>query len=762
MILLLAFLRRLPILLGLLILLTVLPAMLVLGTQWLDWPHLTWPPLHTGFLGEFEPAHFRAWTVDSYHEIRLTLGIDGFVIGGCLLFMWALWGVMICWITEDTYLLLRYGARQLREHGPNGARGWITALVTGTVLLGTATPSLASALPHTPVAASAPRHPGGPHRAPPEAPRAAPETDGHHAHGPSVSGPTVFVHRGDSLWLLAKTHLGDGNRWPEITELNPHLSCEPQFLLVGQTLRMPDDAAHTRPPPLPEGVRWITVGNDDTLTSLAQHHLDDPERWQEIFDLNAGRTQPSNRTLRYPHILIPGWRLALPPANTTINPTAQPAHDEPEPHPQPPSGRSEPVGSPAGPAPTAPPAQFDRTPADRPSGSSLAPGVIAALSAAGVVSAAALLRYRFRLRHAPTTEATPLPVVYPLPVALHRTRLDNADHGDDEPAAPEPAEGAGPSATRDSGEPVTEPGRQGTAGGVEAESSAAEPAFADTEEADAGLEIVHTPAPSPAALREPVPAPPTSTIESEPRLRITLFGPLSLHYGLETDQRAREVTENLQPRMRELLAFVALHPAGVSRGEFLDALWTHSPNTNAFNTALSRLRHALATIDPNLAELIRAGSGRYRLDPDRVTVDYWEFTTALASRRGANTDTDRFAADEHIIATYHGTLVTGIDAAWAEPLRERARRVFLEAVAACARALHHHDSQRTLALLENAGDLAPAHEPLYRDIMRLQSHLGHHESIPRTFALLQTRLADLGISPSADTRSLAVRLTQRP
>ncbi|MGW0891509.1 LysM peptidoglycan-binding domain-containing protein [Saccharopolyspora sp. NPDC002578] len=400
-----ALLRRLSVVLGLLVLLTAMPTLLVLGTQWVGWPDLTWPPLHSGHLGEFEPAHLHDWVVGSYHDIRLTLGFTGLITAGCLLVLWASWITMICWTVEDLYRLLRYGTRRLQENGHGGLRGWITALITGTVLLGTAAPSVASTLPSNPVAASA-RHPSGPPHTP-EVPSAAPETDGHHAHGPSVSGPTVFVHRGDSLWLLAQLHLGDGSRWPEIIELNPHLAPEPQYLLAGQSLRMPDDAVGTEPPPLLEDVRWITVGNGDTLTSLAQHHLGDPERWQEIFDLNQGRTQPSNRTLRYPHTLMPGWQLALPPTELPTPPaqTSDSALRSPSPQ-QAPTSSSESDSS------TTMSADFV---------SLTSGGVVSATLAAAVAAAMFLRRRRRRHLYTPGSgERTPPPSHGP---AVHTLRL---------------------------------------------------------------------------------------------------------------------------------------------------------------------------------------------------------------------------------------------------------------------------------------------------------------------------------------------------
>jgi hypothetical protein len=50
---------------------------------------------------------------------------------------------------------------------------------------------------------------------------------------------------------------------------------------------------------------------------------------------------------------------------------------------------------------------------------------------------------------------------------------------------------------------------------------------------------------------------------------------------------------------------------------------------------------------------------------------------------------------------------------------------------------------------------------LYRDIMRLQGHLGQLDAIARTLALLTTRLAEIDEEPTPPTIELAAALTRR-
>jgi len=49
------------------------------------------------------------------------------------------------------------------------------------------------------------------------------------------------VQAGDSLWMIAETQLGDGNRWPAIYEANREILRDEDFLRVGEVLKLPDD-----------------------------------------------------------------------------------------------------------------------------------------------------------------------------------------------------------------------------------------------------------------------------------------------------------------------------------------------------------------------------------------------------------------------------------------------------------------------------------------------------------------------------------------
>ncbi|WP_231949394.1 BTAD domain-containing putative transcriptional regulator [Alloactinosynnema sp. L-07] len=268
---------------------------------------------------------------------------------------------------------------------------------------------------------------------------------------------------------------------------------------------------------------------------------------------------------------------------------------------------------------------------------------------------------------------------------------------------------------------------------------------------------------------EPRVASSASSASSAP-LRVSVLGPPRVWWRPapatpEGEAAEREITSAFQPRLRELLVFLALHPDGASREALIAALWATSPperTTNAMNTSISRLRRALAAATGNvLSDLVVVGEGRYRLDPELVQVDYHHFAAAVAARRAAITDDDRVEAYRRIVDSYTGPLADGLSTDWIETAREAIRRDAIDAVAALARALVEDDPQQTLDLLEIARAFDPHNELIYRDIMRLQERLGQLDAIPRTLTLLTTRLAEVDDRPTHQAVDLADRLRRR-
>ncbi|QIZ37898.1 LysM peptidoglycan-binding domain-containing protein [Saccharopolyspora sp. ASAGF58] len=420
--------------LGLTVLLIGLPVVLTFAGQVITMPTLSWPVLDDSPWAPPLIDQLLPWLEDTWHALRLDLGYDGALLLLIVATGWGSWLVMLWWSLCDLLLLLRYGAGRARERvAAMGPRGWITTLVTAATFA--STPSTVSAAPVAdPVAVTAPQYPGGVLPMPHEKGTTVSLGSGGPPGLPEPSTPTTIsddlrpdypryeVARGDTLWGLAARHLGNPHRWPDIADLNTDRIGDDHCLLTGSVLLLPGDATHLPAPAvIAEDARWITVGPGDTLTAIAGRELGDPDRWQEIADLNAHQPQPDGRVLRDPDMLFPGWRLALPPAEHTAPAPVDHTPPETTSHHQAPSpedhGRSaaQPVAAP-----------------EQGPGVEIAPGVFLGLGLAAATSAALVLaRTRHRRTQRPGAAPTPdypvAPTVYQLKLAHLRATQPSLD-----------------------------------------------------------------------------------------------------------------------------------------------------------------------------------------------------------------------------------------------------------------------------------------------------------------------------------------------
>ncbi len=131
--------------------------------------------------------------------------------------------------------------------------------------------------------------------APAISPRAAPVAPIEH----KISGTRqIQVQPGDSLWRLARRHLGNGSRWSELLASNPGIS-DPNHIQPGTVLVVP--ATDFRPRVQPSS---IIIRSGDSLWKLAASQLGSGTAWPCIAHANP--------QLRDPSRLRPGQILALP------------------------------------------------------------------------------------------------------------------------------------------------------------------------------------------------------------------------------------------------------------------------------------------------------------------------------------------------------------------------------------------------------------------------------------------------------------------
>ena len=252
----------------------------------------------------------------------------------------------------------------------------------------------------------------------------------------------------------------------------------------------------------------------------------------------------------------------------------------------------------------------------------------------------------------------------------------------------------------------------------------------------------------------PPAAPPTTTT---PPLHFQVLGPLHLIHRT-TDPV--DLINVMAPRQREILVYLALHRDGCRRESLAAALWPDAPPDrphNSFHATLSQLRRALrAAAQDTLAGLVVNDGGHYKLDPTLATVDLWQLHDALTAHRQAPTPS-KVVALQQIAELYRGDLADGITADWLDPTREALRREVLDAFSLTIRTVHDNPDQ-VLTLLEQARQMDPYNEAIYRDLMRTQARLGQFDTIPRTLNLLTTALGDLHEQPNPSTAALAASL----
>ncbi|MGH9786675.1 MAG: LysM peptidoglycan-binding domain-containing protein [Terriglobia bacterium] len=120
---------------------------------------------------------------------------------------------------------------------------------------------------------------------------------------PQVSGETVRVERGDTLWKIAARHLGSGSQWPKIMAANPALQ-NPNQIQPGQQLLLPLSAEKVSP-----AGKQIQVRAGDSLWKLAATQFGTGHAWACLAAANPG-IENANR-------IYPGQVLVIPSTCST-------------------------------------------------------------------------------------------------------------------------------------------------------------------------------------------------------------------------------------------------------------------------------------------------------------------------------------------------------------------------------------------------------------------------------------------------------------
>ncbi|NHB86166.1 LysM peptidoglycan-binding domain-containing protein [Tessaracoccus sp. HDW20] len=245
---------------------------------------------------------------------------DGTLIAVVLIVVgWLSWAYLaVALVVEIVAAIRRVPAPQMP--GFRLPQGAAKGLVSAAMLAFIAVPAIAG----TANADDAPHPAPATITAPSATETTAAESTVSHATTIHVVGPK------DSLYSLAATYLGDGDRWPEIfndnkgiVQANGARLTDPDLIVDGTALTITTDSpAVPQPVTRPTKTTTHTVGPGDTLYRLAETHLGSGDRYMEIFNDNKGIVQANGARLTDPDLIVDGTVLTitLDPNSVEITP----------------------------------------------------------------------------------------------------------------------------------------------------------------------------------------------------------------------------------------------------------------------------------------------------------------------------------------------------------------------------------------------------------------------------------------------------------
>ncbi|WP_203338636.1 LysM peptidoglycan-binding domain-containing protein [Nocardioides limicola] len=242
---------------------------------------------------------------------------DSAVIGILAVVVWVLWAQFVLCVLAEVTAAFRQRDRAVGVPLAFGFQQQLARrLVTAVLAVGVATPVLGftgAAIAAEPAPMPGPQSSMLVSHTEEEVEVAAPTT----LAAAAQETRTVVVGHLDNLYTIAQTHLGAGNRWPEIARLNQGLEMKdgttftnPEVIHAGWELRVPT----ADEPSSPQEAGTHTVAKGEYLSKIAQDRLGDGNRWPELYDANR-------EVIDDPNLIHPGQVLAVPgdtPARGTV------------------------------------------------------------------------------------------------------------------------------------------------------------------------------------------------------------------------------------------------------------------------------------------------------------------------------------------------------------------------------------------------------------------------------------------------------------
>uniref|UniRef100_UPI0037525A55 LysM peptidoglycan-binding domain-containing protein n=1 Tax=Actinomadura sp. SCN-SB TaxID=3373092 RepID=UPI0037525A55 len=227
-------------------------------------------------------------------------------------------------------------------------------------------------------------------------------------------------------------------------------------------------------------------------------------------------------------------------------------------------------------------------------------------------------------------------------------------------------------------------------------------------------------APAAIPLQHPAPPPPPQPTPQDngTPVHLQLLGPVTV-------RASDQIISGLRQASKRLLAYLALHPNGVTRDQITGALWPDFPPEQAsthFHTAITTTRRILRDVTGvRRGKFILHADRRYRLERHLVDVDIWRIDTVLEQAASAETDTQRAQALRPLAGLYTDSFAVDLNDEWTAAHREYLRRAIVDALTRLAHLIQDEQPEQALDTLEQALKYDPHSEPICQSIMRLQA-----------------------------------------
>jgi DNA-binding SARP family transcriptional activator len=222
-------------------------------------------------------------------------------------------------------------------------------------------------------------------------------------------------------------------------------------------------------------------------------------------------------------------------------------------------------------------------------------------------------------------------------------------------------------------------------------------------------------------------------------LSIAVLGPLEIN-GAQPIKRAAT---------NEMIAFLALHPAGATRDELTEALW---PGQDPQRTQ-PRLYQSVSDARRALGHALVREHERYRLDRAAVSIDLDQLHQLLATT--GDPELERHAQEE-ALSLWRGRPLAGSDYLWAEGFIHELHAALLDLLCRVGSGrLQAEDPRGALQAAERAISLDNLHEPSWCLALEADHALGLYSAVTKRYDALAHLLDEqLGLQPSHDTRMI--------